>query len=143
MSPDLQKMLDERKHAMTLDIEGYRPLYMYALFRADLEMDIGKLASQSGHAFTLTYEKAKIQRPEITALYNNPKICMYAKNLGQLERAYHECIAANLPCHLVIDSRHIDLPHFTGEPVFTALGIGPVYREEVSHITKRYQLIKK
>lgn len=143
---DIQAMLDERKESMKAFTDDYRPLYMYAIFRQDLEMTAGKLASQSGHAFDMTHDRAKIERPDITSQYkgsgNGTKICMWAKNLGQLIRAYRDCQAANIPCEIIIDRNAIMLPHFDGNPIITALGIGPAYKDEMAHITKRYTLIK-
>ena len=139
-------MLDERKESMKAFSEDYRLLNMYGIFRQDLEMSIGKLGSQSGHAFDMCHDLAKIERPEITAQYkgsgNGTKICMWAKNLGQLIRAYRDCKATKIPCILIIDRNHIQLPHFDGQPIITALGIGPAYKDEMAHITKCYTLIK-
>lgn len=146
LEPDIQALLDERKRTMAFFTDDYKPLNMYAIFRADLEMSPGKLTAQGGHAFDITHDKAKFLRPEITSQYrgtgNGTKICMYAKNLHQLIRAYRDCIQLNIPCELIIDRGHILLPHFDGNPIITALGIGPAYKEEMINITKRYTLIK-
>lgn len=146
LDADIQAILDERKRTMALFTQDYKPLNMYAIFRADLEMTPGKMSAQAGHAFDICHDKAKVMRPDITSQYkgsgNGTKICMYAKNLGQLIRAYRDCQESNIPCELIIDRGHVLLPHFTGEPIITALGIGPAYKEEVAHITKRYTLIK-
>ncbi len=143
---EIEFLLSERKRTMALFREDYVPLNMYAIFRSDLEMSPGKLSAQAGHAFEMSYAKALLERQTITSQYkgtgNGTKISMYAKNLNQLLRAYKECREANLPCELIIDRGHVLLPHFTGEPIITALGIGPVYKEEVAHITKRYTLMK-
>lgn len=146
LDADIQALLDERKQTMALFTDNYKALNMYALFRADLEMSPGKMAAQAGHAFDICHDKAKLLRPEITAQYkgtgNGTKICMYAKNLGQLIRAYRDCQASNIPCELIIDRGHILPPHFDGNPIITCLGIGPAYKEEIAHITKRYTMIK-
>lgn len=146
LEADIQELLDERKRTMADFREDYKPLNMYAIFRSDLEMSPGKMSAQAGHAFTMCYENAVLQRPDITAQYkgtgNGTKICMSAKNLGQLIRAYRDCIAAKIPCELIIDRGHILPPHFNGDPIITCLGIGPAYKEEIAHITKRYTLIK-
>ncbi|KJV31342.1 hypothetical protein VI08_13700 [Luteibacter yeojuensis] len=119
---------------------------MYVICRADLEMSPGKLAAQCGHAFTSAYEKALMQRPEVTGEYKGTgegtKLVMYAKSLTTLVRAYRDLQKAELPHHLVIDRGHKVPPHFTGEPTVTALGVGPVYRDEVEVIMKRYTMIK-
>ena len=146
LDPDILDLLAERKRTMALFTEDYKPLNMYAIFRADLEMSPGKLAAQAGHAFDMTHDKAKIIRPEITSQYkgtgNGTKICMYAKNLGQLIRAYRDCQRLNIPCELIIDRGHVLPPHFDGNPIITALGIGPAYKEEMADITKRYTMLK-
>jgi len=142
MEPDIQAMLDARRYTQAPE----HPLNMYAIFRADLEMDCGKLAAQSGHAFSMCYNRAMIERPDITSQYigsgNGTKICMYAKNVGQIIRAYRDCRAAGIPCEIIIDRGHVLLPHFDGNPIITAIGIGPASRDEAQHITKRYTMIK-
>jgi peptidyl-tRNA hydrolase len=146
IDPDIQAMLDASKESMKAFTDDYRPLYMYGIFRQDLEMTAGKLCAQSGHTFEMAYKKAEIERPDITSQYkgtgNGTKICMWARNLGQLIRAYRDCQSANIPCKIIIDRSSIMLPHFDGNPIITALGIGPAYKDEMAHITKRYTLIK-
>lgn len=146
MGEDLQAMLAESKRTMLDFTDDYRPLNMYAIFREDLQMPPPKMAAQAGHAFDRCHDKAKIERPDITSQYkgtgNGTKICMSAKNMRQLERAYRDCLTAGIPCQIIIDRGHVLAPHFNGDPVITALGIGPAYRDEVAHIIKRYSLIK-
>lgn len=144
LDADIQAMLDERARTMALFTPDHRPLALYAIYRADLEMPAGKMAAQCGHAFQNAYELAQAQRPSITAQYkgtgNGTKLCMYAKNLGQLLRAYREAQAAGLPVSLIIDRGHVLPPHFDGQPIITALGIGPAYKDEIAHITRRYTM---
>lgn len=146
MGEDLQKMLQERKDSMAFFTDDYRPLNMYIILLEDLEMDTGKMISQAGHGFDMCHDKAKLLRPEITSQYkgsgNGTKVVMKAKNLYQLERGYRACLAANIPCEMVIDRGTVSLPHFTGEPIFTALAIGPAYKDEVTQITKLYSMLK-
>lgn len=146
LDADIQALLDERARTMRDFTPDHRPLNMYALYRADLEMPPGKLAAQCGHAFQLALEQARLADPDIEARYkgtgNGTKICMYARNLGQLLRAYRDAQAAGLPCALIIDRGHVLPPHFDGQPIITALGIGPCYRDQFEHIGKRYTLVK-
>jgi PTH2 family peptidyl-tRNA hydrolase len=147
LDADIQALLDERRRTMAEFSDDHRPLNLYAIYRADLEMPTGKLIAQCGHAFEMAHDRARHERPDITALYkgtgNGTKLTMYAKNLGQLIRAYREALASGIPCELIIDRGHV-MPGtpFTGEPIITALGIGPAYKDEVAHITKRYTLAK-
>lgn len=146
LDPDIQAMLDERARTMTLFTEEHRPMNMYAIYDASLEMPPGKLASQCGHAFVNAYEKAlqdvPARIPEYKGTGNGTKIVMYAKNRHQLIRAYRELIAAGVPCDLTIDRGDVLPPHFDGSPIITAIGFGPVYADEVKDITKRYSLAK-
>ncbi|RDI98358.1 hypothetical protein DVT68_07370 [Dyella solisilvae] len=144
LDPDLEALLAERQRSMALFTADYRPLNMYVIYRADLAMSPSKLAAQCGHAFVNAYERARLERPAITASYRGSgegtKVVMEAKSLATLVRAYRDLQAAALPYHLVIDRGHHWPPHFTGAPIITALGMGPVFRDEVAHITRRYRL---
>jgi PTH2 family peptidyl-tRNA hydrolase len=140
-------MLDERKRTMAEFTPDHRPLCIVAIYRADLEMDDEKLAAQTGHAYVDALDEGRLLRPELAAQYkgtgHGTKLCMYAKNERQLERAYFDALAAGLPAVLVIDRCHILPPHFDGNPVVTAVGIGPVYKDEVKSITKRYSMRRR
>lgn len=106
-------------------------------------MEIGKISSQSGHAYLGAFLQAS---PEVQAEYHKEfpsspgtKVCLKAKNLEQIDRATLECIAAKIPYFVVVDSGCKNF--FNGEPIITALGIGPATKEQVKHITKRFQLL--
>lgn len=137
-------LLAERKRTMADFTPDHRPLNMYAIYRADLQMPAGKLSAQTGHAFTLAYEAAQAKDPQLCAQYkgtgNGTKLTMYAKNLGQLLRAYREMLDQGTPCALIIDRGHVLPPHFDGQPIITALGIGPAYRDDIEKTLKRYTL---
>jgi PTH2 family peptidyl-tRNA hydrolase len=144
LDPDIQAMLDERARTMAEFSPDHRPLMQYAIYRADLDMPPGKLVAQCGHAFQDARDQAAVMRPDIAAQYkgtgHGTKVCMYAKNQHQLLRAYRDAQKAGLPCILVIDRGHVLPPHFDGKPIITAVGIGPVYQDEVKDITKRYTM---
>jgi len=108
-------------------------------------MPPGKMSSQAGHAYTDTLWAAYDIDPELALKYRRDdvggsKVTIKAKNLAAIERAQRECEAAGIPHALVIDRDHVLPPHFTGEPIVTALGIGPCKRSECRHITKRFQI---
>jgi peptidyl-tRNA hydrolase, PTH2 family len=107
-------------------------------------MTPGKLASQAGHAFLGAF----LQCPDslIRAEYHKDfpyspgsKICLKARNLDQLLRAEHAATAAGLSVFRVVDSGCEDF--FGGQPIITALGIGPATKEQARHITKKLQLL--
>lgn len=143
---DVQWMLEERERTMSEFTTDHRPMKIYAIYRADIEMTAPKLAAQTGHAYDGSHDDGKLFRPEITANYkgtgHGTKVVMYAKNFGQLMRAFHDAQDMGFPCEIVIDRGHVHPPHFDGRPIVTAIAIGPVYEDEVHQITKRYTVAK-
>jgi PTH2 family peptidyl-tRNA hydrolase len=106
-------------------------------------MPPGKLAAQAGHAFVGTIELCRKIDPGRLDEYNNgTKVTIGANNLSILLQVYNKCREENIPCYLVEDAHHILPPHFDGNPIITALGIGPVTRQEIHHITKKFQIVK-
>jgi PTH2 family peptidyl-tRNA hydrolase len=108
-------------------------------------MSPGKIASQSGHAYLGSFCQCKDQT--ILDEYHKDfphspgtKICLVVPNLAQLYRAANEAKEAGLPTFVVIDSGCPDF--FGGQPIVTALGIGPARKEQIQHITKRFNLVK-
>jgi PTH2 family peptidyl-tRNA hydrolase len=106
-------------------------------------MDVGKSASQAGHAYLGAFINSD---PSIQAEYHSDfpqspgtKVCLRAKNLDHILRAETEAKTAGLSTFLVTDS---GCPNFfNGEPIVTALGIGPATKEQTKQITKRFQLL--
>jgi PTH2 family peptidyl-tRNA hydrolase len=109
-------------------------------------MPTGKLAAQAGHAYTDALLDCLDKRPDLVDRYRRgdnagSKATLKAKNEAALMRAYDDCMAAGLPCALVIDENHILLPHFDGSPIVTALGIGPISRIDAKPIVKRFNCV--
>ena len=109
-------------------------------------MPPGKIASQAGHAYLNSFLDSASKRPEINQFYQRDgigtKVCLAAKNQDAILKAYEAAKEAGIPCSLIIDQHHIMPPHFTGEPIITALGIGPARRHECHAFTKRFSLWK-
>lgn len=107
-------------------------------------MSPGKLASQAGHAFLDAFEKCRVADPLIAAEYkgdqHGTKVVLKADNLYKLLRAKELAEELGLPCALITDSGHIMPPHFDGDPIITALGIGPARRDDIKAITKKFKL---
>jgi len=107
-------------------------------------MNCGKMCSQASHAALGTF--LRCQDPATIAEYHSEfpthpgtKVCLGAKNLHALMRAKAEAEAAGIPTYLVTDSGCHNF--FNGEPTVTALGLGPASKDQIKHITKRFQLI--
>ncbi|CAH1690022.1 Aminoacyl-tRNA hydrolase [Hyphomicrobiales bacterium] len=108
-------------------------------------MPPGKLSSQAGHAYTDALWAAYDQDPELALRYRREgaggsKVTLKAKNLAALERARRECEEAGVPHALIIDRDHVLLPHFTGDPVATALGVIGT-KAELRPLMKRFQVV--
>lgn len=107
-------------------------------------MSPGKLASQAGHAyvgaFISTQDSQRIAEyhQELPASPGT-KVCLKAKNLDHILKAKDLAQAAGIPHFLVTDSGCSNF--FDGQPIVTALGIGPATKAEVHHITKKFQLL--
>jgi len=107
-------------------------------------MPSGKMAAQAGHAFCGSLELSRTQTPNIFFEYNNiggSKIALKSKSLNHLINAYENCLGLGIPAKLIVDQNHILLPHFTGKPIITALGIGPCKKGDIKNITKKFQCV--
>lgn len=107
-------------------------------------MDEGKIASQAGHAFLGAFLQCK--DPVALQEYHKDfpkspgtKICLKVPNLTQLYRIESEAREAGLSTYVVVDSGCQNF--FDGQPIVTALGIGPATREQIQHITQHCKLL--
>lgn len=111
--------------------------------RSDLGMEPGKIASQAGHAYlgAFIHANTELQSAYHTEFPTHPgtKICLTAKNLNQLLNAKEQAEASGIPAYLVTDTGCANF--FNGEPTITALGLGPATKEQIKHITKKFQLL--
>ena len=104
-------------------------LKMWLAVRRDVTMSLGKAMAQSGHAFGRLYLSASREAPEAFAEYlaeNETKITVRAKSEAGLLRVEREARAAGIPCQLVRDAGHTELPPNTA----TVCAFGPArYRD--------------
>lgn len=110
-------------------------------------MSAGKLASQACHASKNVLLLAYQQDPKLAELYQGPdflgtQIILEAKNEAAILRAYEEAKRAGLITSLIVDRDHIMPPFFDGNPIITALGIGPCTGEQARPITKRFGVVR-
>ena len=113
------------------------------MVRTDLGMAPGKLRSQAGHAYLGAFLKCQELNPQLLAEYledlPGTKVCLNGRNLDVLLRAKAEAEASGIPCSLITDSGCPDF--FNGQPIITALGLGPAKKSQIKHITRRFQLL--
>ena len=105
-------------------------------------MGAGKCASQAGHAFLGAFFVAQAQRaPAAHAYFSDPpgtKVTLQASS-QELFQIKQLAEANGLPTFLVIDS---GCPNFFGgEPIPTALGIGPATKDELPKKMRRLKLL--
>lgn len=110
-------------------------------------MTPGKMASQACHAAKNCAIIAQLRDPELLQTYQGrdfigTQIILKAKNEEAILKAYEAAKTAGLICSLVVDEHHIMPPHFDGNPIITALGIGPCTREDAHAITKRFGVVR-
>lgn len=122
-------------------------MYLYAIARKDIHMNSGKLSAQTGHAYTDTIEIARSQNPSLVTQYRNEekggsKVTLAAKKENDLIKAYLQLKELGVPCAVVVDRNHIHPPHFNGDPIITALGVGPCTQSEVKKVLKKFQVYK-
>jgi peptidyl-tRNA hydrolase len=120
---------------------------MYAILRNDIWMDEGKAAAQAGHAFANVTEAA-LKVNNLMGIYRGdydmgtkvvlqasyPEIVEISKKNKLLEKV--------APLYCVVDRGHIFLPHFDGDDVVTAIGIGPMYEEEAEMLLGHLHLFR-
>lgn len=106
-------------------------------------MTPGKIASQAGHAYLGAFLRCQEQNPQLLAEYlkdfPGTKVCLSGKNLDALLRAHAEAEASGIPCSLITDSGCTNF--LNGQPIITAIGLGPANESQIKHITRRFQLL--
>jgi len=106
-------------------------------------MQCGKIASQAGHAYLGAFVNSNLQlQSEYHSDFpNSPgtKICLKVDTLDQLLHIEKLAIDAGFSTFKVIDSGCKNF--FGGNPIVTALGIGPVTKSQIQSITKHLKLL--
>jgi len=141
LDADIQAELDAYSAAVAERPADYEPLVMYAIYREDLDMPVGKTMAQAGHCYLNGYLHALAVRPEVTSRYrgktNGKKAVMYARNLNQIVLGYRAAQHAGIPCKLIIDMGP-EMP----EATVTGLIVGPALRSEAHPVTKRFTFVR-
>lgn len=117
----------------------YDELRLYCIVRDDIDIPVGKLIAQAGHAFATVVHQAHSTNPEILEQYfsvSQTKIVLKAKTLSQLMRAAEECKTAGINCFLVEDAGRTVF----NEPTITCLGIGPILASDLPKFVKKLRL---
>jgi len=105
-------------------------------------MTSGKAASQAGHAFLDSFLTASPDNIRAYLDDGGTKIVLTVSSERELCDLFHRAKTAKLPCAMVVEENHIMPPHFDGSPIVTAVGIGPLPRDQAKSITKGLRLLK-
>ena len=105
-------------------------------------MSSGKAIAQAGHAYTdaLISSLYTDRGRAYAALRPGTKICLDGGSHENLMRLAGRLDAVGLSFSLITDHGHVELPHFDGGDVVTAIGIGPLYKTESPSFLKKFKL---
>ena len=113
------------------------------LVRSDLGMNAGKAASQASHAALDAYLQALALDPTLCEEYKDKhhgiKVCLAVDSLDKLLLAESKAKQLNLPNALIHD---LGYTCFEGQLTITALGIGPVRKDQIKSIVGSMPLFK-
>jgi PTH2 family peptidyl-tRNA hydrolase len=116
--------------------------------RSDIALSQGKAIAQAGHAYLDTVlspnslRNQDYQQAHIVYLGLRPgtKITLDGGSEDDMHRLLERLAMTSIPHSQIIDSDHIELPDFDGRPVFTAIGIGPIFRCQMTGFLRRLPL---
>lgn len=105
-------------------------------------MSKGKAAAQAGHAYLGAFlhaqELATPYADHYKRLAPGTKVCLHG-NINDLERAAQKAKELGIPHFLVVDSGCSNF--YDGEPIVTALGLGPAPRHIINPVTGKFRLL--
>jgi len=113
-------------------------------------MSEGKANAQSGHAYldallhSLGHSDHSVRQAaqDYAQLKPGTKICLDGGPAGGFDRLVCGLVQAGIPFVTITDRDHVELPHFDGNPIVTAIGIGPLSKSEIPPCLKRLKLWK-
>jgi peptidyl-tRNA hydrolase, PTH2 family len=105
--------------------------------RKDLGMRKGKMVAQGSHASLGAYLDCSVADREEWMQTGQTKICLGIDSEEDLIQIFKDAYKADLPCYLVKDAGHTELPPGT----LTAVCIGPAKIEDIDKITGKLKLL--
>jgi len=146
-----QDFVDDQKHidecasspmpgesSSTSGIDKETELRIWCAVRTDLDMPVGKVANQAGHAFVAALWAAP---HDIAVAYmgddGQGKIVVRVKNESELVKMYQICKDAGLTSIIVKDQGRTVF----GEPTFTTMAVGPCRASDLPKPFRRLRLL--
>jgi PTH2 family peptidyl-tRNA hydrolase len=112
-------------------------LRMVAVFRGDLEMPIGKLAVQAGHAFLAAFRSAPQELREAYDFGEQAKLALIAPNLNALLEVENKAARRGVPNVLITDLGRTVF----SEKTVTVLGLGPMTKTDSNALTRGLEML--
>lgn len=107
------------------------------VFRKDIKIGKGKLASHCAHASLGAMRKSKTEIVKKWEKEGAKKVVLKVDNLRRLKHIYKKAKNSRLPCFLVRDVGLTQLRKGT----VTCLGIGPAEEKKIDKITGKLKLL--
>jgi PTH2 family peptidyl-tRNA hydrolase len=107
------------------------------VIRTDVGMGKGKLAAQVAHASLETYFKSPPQIQKKWREESQKKIVLKVASEKALLDIFQHAKSAGLPCSLIRDAGHTQVPPGTK----TAVGIGPAEAGKIDQVTGHLSLL--
>ena len=110
------------------------------VLRSDLGMGKGKLAAQASHAAIQAFEEALEKAPDAVRVWKEggcEKIVLKVGSERELGEVFRQAKAKKLPCALIRDAGHTQIPAGSA----TAVAIGPAEERVVDGITGKLRLL--
>jgi len=105
------------------------------IIRKDLKLSTGKLAVQVAHASVTAAEKSKFKKDWLN--YEQKKAVLKCEDLNELLNLFENAKRAGLPCALIRDAGHTEIPPGT----ITCVGIGPAPDKDIDNVTGDLKLL--
>lgn len=105
------------------------------LIRKDLKLSRGKLAVQVAHASVTAAEKSEFKKDWLS--HEQKKVVLTTENLNELFELFEKAKREGLPCALIRDAGHTEIPPGT----VTCVGIGPAPDKDIDTVTGNLKLL--
>ena len=103
----------------------------------DLKLSPGKLAAQCGHGFVEAFVKADDKVKKKWLSEGAKKVVLKVPDERSLKMFFSEAQVQGLPCSLICDAGHTELPPNT----FTVVGLGPAEEERLDKLTGQLKML--
>lgn len=107
------------------------------IVRTDLGMGKGKIVAQSIHAALQAFREASDEAVSKWELSGEEKIALKVRSEKELVELFEKARKAKLPCSLIRDAGHTQIPSGT----ITAVAIGPCEESKLDEITGKLKLL--